>query len=650
MPTHRLGLVNCGRRLGAAALLLALVCAVVMWATTGCGRSDVDRVAAGGDAAQSDDIDPAPGTLEQEVVTVGTEASTSESSQQLDATESSATSADSESAAADGASPDDSSTGPILQWTEFDPGISGTGALFSTGDGRVVIGGQTLSGEPYFIVTSNGSDWSELHLPTEIWPHSLDLTGERWAASGWSYDDAGDADDSARVYISDDEGLSWLEAALQVEPRDLPEYGFATSNVTAVATAGTQVVALVRTHQDLDIGALMSDRGLIPDDVQAVGWSLFGDEIHVWLRPESAGGGSQSDFVRQTPDDAVRFAVDELELSAEQLAILERAGHSEIIRVFSGAGAGLAEVLALDGGRVSGVGNDDGFVVIVETGSDEVTMLTSPDGQHWRTQTLDPSLAQGWLTGAAFEPDGTAWIARSDGTDSHLIRWSDGGADVQGAWLGNFSHLDEFSVGPAGLAVSAVPSRRELPTGGGNEWGLPIGRVAKDGYELRYGEPEGGVSLWDLAADEAVYEFGPETPESTEPPAGVREVDDGDTFTLTFSDPATGEELVTFTLEDLEAVFGDQLDSSGSPFDDMWVGWSADGMDWGWQAVPDAFELGDADAQAIVAVGEDFVIASVWVFAPMESRASEAGSANGVDTLVESEVSGEPRWFIARIP
>ena len=55
--------------------------------------------------------------------------------------------------------------------------------------------------------------------------------------------------------------------------------------------------------------------------------------------------------------------------------------------------------------------------------------------------------------------------------------------------------------------------------------------MAKDGYELRYGEPEGGITLWDLAADESVYVFGPDVVSGAEQPEGVREVDDGETWT-----------------------------------------------------------------------------------------------------------------------
>jgi len=285
-------------------------------------------------------------------------------------------------------------------------------------------------------------------------------------------------------------------------------------------------------------------------------------------------------------------------------------------------------------------------VMLVESGRDGLTMLTSPDGQDWDNQTLDASFARGWLRGTAFEPDGTVWMLRSDGIDSYVVRLSNSGSEVHSAPIGNFSGFDEFSVGPAGLATTAIPSER----GVSDDSGMPVGRVAKDGYELRYGEPAGGITLWDLTADTAVYVFSPEAIESVEPPEGVREVEEGDVFELTFEDPDTGEDLVTFTMEDLEAVFGDQIGASGSPFDDMWVGWSADGSAWGWQTVREAFGLGDADARAIVAVGGDFVVASVQVFEPVGADGLREGDSGESGALVLSAVARGPRWFIARVP
>ncbi len=594
----------------------------------------------------------------QRIETVDTEVVPS----QADAPSDNANAASSTSnvAAAGALSPEDMSTGPILQWTEFDPAIDGPGTLFSIGDGRVMIRGETSPGESQLLSTSNGSDWSAVPLPSGLSPHTLDLTGARWAVAGWSQDDPSDADFSGRIYISDNRGVSWTEVALQSDPPDLPEYAIAYVRVNAVATSGAQVVALTSTHLDLDMGPLLADRGLTPAGAQVHGISIGGGQIDVWLFEDSPEADSHGQGPQWSSEAPLRFTVDDLDLSAEQLAIMESPISGESIRVYTGAGTELAEVATLDGWRASAVGNDDGFVLLPQTSRNEVVRLTSPDGENWTSELLDPSLVPGWVRSTALGPDGAVWIVSSDGTESHLTKWGAGGADFTTTWPGRLSSWGEFSVGPAGLATLAFASPPDLPAGTSDDFGLPTGRVAKDGYELRYGEPEGGISLWGIVADAPVYEFGPEIIESGELPKGVREVDDGDIFELTFEDPVTGEELVTFTVADLEAVLGAQLDSPDWPGMETWVGWSSDGTDWGWQNVQEAFGLGDVEAHVEVAVGSDFVIASVWAFAPVQPSGSEsrggALGADGRDTIFETEQSIErspasvgQRWFVARV-
>ncbi len=634
-------------------LIAALGIGAALWASAACGGSEGGVVAAEGDGGAEEIVGAKPerGAVER-IETVDTGAASSEPIAQSDGADA-ALSARGDAVAGE-PSPADMSTGPILQWTEFDPAIDGHGSLYSIGDGRAVIRGETSAGAPQLFITSDGSDWSTLQLPAGMSPDTFDLTGARWAVAGWSHDDLGDADFSGRVYVSDDRGTSWTDVTPRIDSPDLPEYAIAHTWVNAVATSGVQVVALASTHLDLDIEALLADRGLIPAGAQVHGISTGGGRVNLWLYEESAEADSHGQGPQWASETALTFTVDELDLSAEQIAIMESPVSGESIRVYSGADSELAEVLRLDGWRAGVIGNDNGFVLLTQTSRDEVNRLTSPDGENWTAQLLDPSRVPGWVNSTALGTDGTVWIVSSDGTESHVTRWGTGGADLTTTWLGRLRSAGEISVGPAGLATLAYPSRPELPESSGDYSALPTGQVAKDGYELRYGEPEGGISLWDLEADEPVYEFGPEIIASDELPEGVREVDDGDIFELTFEDPVTGEDIVTFTLEDLEAVFGAQLDSPDWPDRVPWVGWSSNGTDWGWQDAREAFGLGDVEAHVVVAVGSDFVIASVWAFTPVEASSSESRGPDGRDIIVESvEQSAESvgqRWFIARVP
>lgn len=59
----------------------------------------------------------------------------------------------------------------------------------------------------------------------------------------------------------------------------------------------------------------------------------------------------------------------------------------------------------------------------------------------------------------------------------------------------------------------------------------------------------------------------------------------------------------------VELPDGDQVPIGGKP--DTWVGWSADGTEWEWQAAADIFGPGGGNAPIDLAVGGDFVLAHV---------------------------------------
>ena len=199
--------------------------------------------------------------------------------------------------------------------------------------------------------------------------------------------------------------------------------------------------------------------------------------------------------------------------------------------------------------------------------------------------------------------------------------------------------------------------------------------MAKGGYELRYNEPEGGVTLWDLDAGAAVYVYEAADIMSEEPLQGVHAVSSGDGLQVVFEDPETGADLVTFTAEDLASIFMPAVDGSAAPLTsdgyeppEMWVGWSADGTFWGWQPTAEAFGIDDGELWAEFAVGGDFVLARVQT---IEVQVPEAlgpdGEPAGILTIEDPDAFGSvggqasnrlggsvepqpPRWFIARVP
>ena len=314
-------------------------------------------------------------------------------------------------------------------------------------------------------------------------------------------------------------------------------------------------------------------------------------------------------------------------------------------RIFASDGSTGEVAASYEGWILSAAATDEGFLLAAAIDQAE-TFLTSPDGLVWSEA---PSFGPGHF-GGRVSTDGTIWWAASDAGGSFDVqRARIGGTRSTVATFDGLEYPGELLVGPAGLVVVASrdPSR-SLRAGRG----LPEeGRVARDGFELRYNESEGSLTLWDLTADTAVYVFGREEMQSATPPDGVRVIDRDQLSAVIFEDPETGADLVTFTEEDMAALVGmtaAELRSASSvdpDWSEHWVGWSADGTDWGWQSLADAFGIDDGRIWAEFAVGHDFLLARVATFQP----------PNPVVTTGETSVSRHgqvlpTRWFIAKVP
>ena len=83
---------------------------------------------------------------------------------------------------------------------------------------------------------------------------------------------------------------------------------------------------------------------------------------------------------------------------------------------------------------------------------------------------------------------------------------------------------------------------------------------------------------------------------------------------------------------------------------DVMVGWSADGTDWIWDTVGEAFGIIDGQPLPRLAVGEDFVLANVVVYEePVEVTHITAPQV-GVLTYGVPTGPAQSRWFIAEVP
>ncbi len=123
--------------------------------------------------------------------------------------------------------PEELSTGPVLQWTEIDPGFADLFNFKSLDDGRVLARAwgtadeRVIDGERA-VYTGSGSDWTELPLPDGIIVRHIDISGDRWLAWGRprSSDDPREVID--RVFYTDDRGANWTELLMNVPPDPAP--------------------------------------------------------------------------------------------------------------------------------------------------------------------------------------------------------------------------------------------------------------------------------------------------------------------------------------------------------------------------------------------------------------------------------------------
>ena len=343
---------------------------------------------------------------------------------------------------------------------------------------------------------------------------------------------------------------------------------------------------------------------------------------------------------------------DEMDYEPSEVSVhlfLSDGGPAELVAEFQGWASG-------------GHGASDGFHLLLSD-SGEDYLLHSPDGRQWESSIVDVEVTDSarneiWT---ADQTDGKFKVEHFEGVY---------GTDQVLTLPEGIGWMPDLAVGPAGVAAVGGP---ESPLGepDGN-FTLPDMSFEKDGFELRYNQPEGGITLWDLSEDSAVYVFDTETLRQEEPPEAVHEVevDDGSTLVV-FLDPETGAELVAFSGEELaEAVMeaaikqGESATNSEYNPNEFLVGWSPDGTEWKWQTLQEAFGLPEPTqdensfTEVEVAVGHDFVIAKVQTFVFQEADLGEGtqigvgdGQADSTSShyLTSSTSPSPPRWFIARV-
>lgn len=578
--------------------------------------------------------------------------------------------------------PQELTTGPVLQWTELEVGLATVLFVETTSDGRVVAAGGLSDGAFAARVSDNGTEWAALPLPDGIVPLHVDAAGDRWVLIGERPDDDTSrqrdaADVFGRVFISADHGATWTEAMLAA-PQDesLPQYVARSSRIVEALTSGDQAVVAVLTFTSFDVEALLSDQGRVPADMYVAYWQLDDDSLTFFsrdLKPDA----NADDEIETT------LSYEELSLSHEQVAALENAESDARIRLFAGDGTTLAHMAVFGSSDAVGRWTDSGFVVLTDDWShvapqprapegpdwegvmlvvtlEDLGKLTSPDGREWRSEPFVEYSEGTNREASAIDAAGVVWSSWRKGSEQGRVRITRESADqppVETAEFERLSTIEPLEVGPAGLAAVAT---LVMPDG----WSYArSGRAAKDGYELRYDEPSGGVTLWDVSLDKAVYVFESRLFDGPGTPVGTHQRGEGMSYRLAFDNPDSTDELVAFDAFDLQPVFGTCWWTSGRPgvfvqrqrvqsgwhagvFPGFWpwVGWSANGVDWGWQALPEAFDTCDAGADLSLAVGTDYVVALLQPSTPRRLTDADDGDDSGAIPPTA------PRLFVAQVP
>lgn len=571
--------------------------------------------------------------------------------------------------------PAEYSTGASLQWTEVDGPTQGGGNLWTLPDGRVmarlwpVASGADVVGAEAVFVTSDGTTWEPVAMPPGVSPALVDLGERLWVVTGW--DDDG-SDDGEAVFVSRDEGASWQRVVIPESGESGDDsYLVTRSHVGAAAVLGDRLVVAVSSFVELDYVRIALEQGLADSADEVVGFGYTTDDASIVSLSIDVSTGFVGEGGERVPSDVESHVLDpaEIGLPADVAALLE--SERQGFTLLSGDADGLQPVVDFTGNAWRML-SADGTLILVGVDDEGSAVWTSTDTEAWTR--IDAG--EGFDPGGVFQ--GALWGGGWSSEGFVIQRLDDGLLEQVGSFPG-LSLESMLSVGPSGMAATVTAGHgigfEEDPPPPDVEDGdvsadeaaaiNPVGLIAaKDGIELRFEEDGTGV-LIDTTTGEVLREFSEAEVAGTELPAGVVEIEEP-TFSLRIEDPETGEELVTFTEDDYAEGFGPSPgdtssgvgvtveggtevvraegdDVEGSEGSDVlftpesWLAWSADGIDWSFVPVADAFGLDHGEgAWTQLAVGDGYVIATVEVFADP-----------ALAETTEGDVTPTTRWFIA---
>lgn len=328
----------------------------------------------------------------------------------------------------------DGSTPSTLTWaevdaTEFAPDLLNVYNATTVGDGRVLAfaWGEVGAADSLVAVSANGSDWTQLLVPSGVSPDFVDISGDRWLLAG---QDTTEFDAPSRAFFSDDQGTEWTELAFEQVPEG--------ASMTLALVSGEHLVFVFkipadRSAHDSQVQALIEASGLVSSGTAIEGWSLENNTVSFWT--------------------ADALAPHSFEISDAELNALDASVGDTRIRVYASSGEAATESAEYVSWHTTGFSNDEGFYVAITTPDDEL-LLSSSDGQSWLETSIDRAA------------DPTSGPQTSTRDDQWFVSGYQGELRIQSldqlvtpdattATMSGMGQLVALDVGPTGMAATA---------------------------------------------------------------------------------------------------------------------------------------------------------------------------------------------------
>ena len=478
--------------------------------------------------------------------------------------------------------------------------------------------------------SANGTEWSTasaVGLPEGASAYELVQTDSGWVTVVEIWPEFNGDEPEAFFGPSDqpERFLAFSEDLVNWTTSDLPEVDSEENeyvNVNGIAAVGDQVAVLIQ----VDFGG--------PDELRILFENGHIDESN--LEMFCGGGFEGDDYVGYSCDFGFAEAIDEVGDAIEDAGEAEAVptttippfedeafeAEEEIVRVSPGD-AGYNELFealnnfdfempqplvaagTIDGGFTvtelpatgynSGItSTDDAFVTQVHNFNDGgLAILTSSDGRSWtETGTLEIEGNVDSVTASGDRLLATGQVFDETNGDSGLVAWiSD---DLGATWSESSIDSDLFSpygsaiAGPAGFALKIDGALEPYEEDFNDPFAdVESADIVVDGFTMTIGLQDGtatltgpdGVVIHENVSEEVMFASGAENVVRFE-----GRFDD----TIIWLDPETGEDLVTFTSNDIDAAFEELFDFSAfeEPEDfvepprgtEIWF--SADGVTW----------------------------------------------------------------------